>query len=748
MVCTISTDAVAPENPLVSQLRYESEQYVFRLKKDHLPGVIIFFVFLFTSFSAAHATEYYALRLAGSDCTLCHRNARTGELNEAGIQFQENGHRFPLVWRGALYYFLWVLALLICVLGCLRRYRLWQVGRSTWNGDRLRERWRSLFLYGLAHGRILRNPFPGLGHLLMFGPIFIVALLVGLILLQEYLFSPLLGFRFIGPVTYPLLRLSFDVSGGLTLLGVFLLAYRRYILKPKALDDQRTDALSLLLLFFMALSGFSAAGTRIQLTASPWSAWAPIASKVGAFFSSFVREEGSLRILFYGSWWLHILSSLAVIVYIPFSRLFHLLASPLNIFHRNLAPKGALSKLDLEASGEFGVSRIEQFARRDLLEFDACTRCGRCQEMCPAHLTRKYLNPKQVIQDLKKAMEGSFREPNGAELVGPVISEEVIWECTTCRNCLEHCPVFIEPMSKLIEFRRHLVLNKGKIPRETHNAFRSIERKGNPWGLDPRKRMVWLKDKEVRHVAAGDSVDVLFWVGCYGSYDDRNMQVASSFLHILKKAGVDFGVLGNAEWCCGIDLRRMGSEYLFQVTVERNIDVLKWIHFERMVTTCPHCYNTLKNEYPQFGAQWEISHASAFVEELLRRGKLPLRSQDDVKKVTLHDSCYLGRYNDGFEPPRTILKALADVSLFEMGRNREKSFCCGGGGCHMWMEEKAGIRINETRVKEARQTGAEILATACPLCLIYLDSAVKVLNLDERMKVMDVLELVKERMEP
>ncbi len=732
---------------MILQLWCESRRNVPRLTKDHLVGVIIFFVFFLIVFSPAHATEYYALRLAGSDCTLCHRNARTGELNGTGVQFQEGGYRFPLVWGGVLYSLLWAPALFICALGCLRRRRLWQAGRGSLNRDRPRERWRSLLLYGLAHVRILRVPLPGVSHLLLFVPVSIVVLLVGLILLQEYLFSPLLGFRFIGPATYPLLRLAFDVFGGLAFLGVLLLACRRYVLKPKALDHQGTDAVSLLLLFLMVLTGFSATGARNQLTASPWSAWAPIASTVGAFFSTFVGEE-SLRILFYGSGWLHIFSILAGIAYIPFSRLFHILASPFNIFCRNLAPKGALSKLDLEGSGEFGVSRIEQFTRKDLLEFDACTRCGRCQETCPAHLTQKYLNPKQVIQDLKKAMGGLFREPRGLELVGPVVSEEVVWECTTCRNCLEHCPVFIEPMSKLMEFRRHLVLNKGKIPRETHNAFRNIERKGNPWGFDPRNRMAWLKDREVRHVAAGDSVDVLFWVGCYGSYDDRNMQVASSFLHILKKAEVDFGVLGNAEWCCGIDLRRMGSEYLFQVTVERNIDVLKWIHFRRIVTTCPHCYNTLKNEYPQFGGQWEVSHASAFVDDLLRRGELPLRSQDDVKKVTLHDSCYLGRYNDGFEPPRKILKALPDVSLFEMGRNREKSFCCGGGGCHMWMEEKAGVRINETRVKEAEQTGAEILATACPLCLISLDSAVKVLNLDDRMKVMDVLELMKERMEP
>ena len=405
-----------------------------------------------------------------------------------------------------------------------------------------------------------------------------------------------------------------------------------------------------------------------------------------------------------------------------------------------------MPKIDLDASETYGVGRIKEFTWNHLLELDACTRCGRCQETCPAHLSQKALNPKKVIQNLKRYMEISSQGKEDFPLIGGVVTEEEIWDCTTCRNCLEHCPVFIEPMAKLMEFRRNLVLHHGKIPKETHFAFRNIERKGNPWGFDPEKRMWWIKELGVRELSSGAKVDILFWVGCYGSYDDRNIEVATSLVHILNRAGVDFGVLGSTEWCCGSDLRRMGSEYLFQVNMKKNIDQLEQVKFQKILTTCPHCFNTLKNEYIQFGVQWDVIHYTAFLDELIRKGKVPIHRKEKETKITFHDSCYLGRYNDGYEPPRRILGAMPDLLLWEMKRSREKGFCCGGGGCHMWMEERTGRRINQMRVEEAEKTGAEILATVCPLCLISLDSAIKVLNFDDRIRVMDILELVRERM--
>jgi len=717
-------------------------------KADHSFVVIIFFIVISLSPSSVYATEYYALRLAGSDCTLCHTDPKTGSLNQIGTSFQEEGYRYPYTWKETFFYFLLGLTLFLIIFGFDRRFRLWHLGRSEGKWSQWKERWRGLVLYVFGHRTALKSIFPGVSHLLLFGSLFILSLTVTTILIQEYFYFPLWKARFIGSKTYPYLRLILDLFGMVGCAGTILLIFRRYLQRPKELDNQWTDAISLAFLFLIFLTGFSLTGIRNQLYQSPWSQWAPGASTMASVFQKFVGEKSSLKMSFSILWWVHLFLSFTFLSYIPFSKLLHLFSSPLNIFFRNLEAKGALPFLDLETQEIWGVGKMEEFTWRSLLELDACTRCGRCQETCPAHLSQKHLNPKRVVQNLKQHMGALFGEKEDFRLIGKVITEDEIWECTTCGSCLEHCPVFIEPMIKLIEFRRNLMLNHGKIPRETHFAFRNIERKGNPWGFDPEKRMWWTKELGVREVSPGKDVDILLWVGCYGSYDDRNIEVATSLIRILRKVGVDFGVLGNAEWCCGIDLRRMGSEYLFQVNVEKNIHLLQQMKFQKILTACPHCFNTLKNEYPQFGVQWEVIHYAAFLEGLIREGKIPLNPKDKSTEVTFHDSCYLGRYNDGYEPPRQILGRIPDLKLREMERNREKGFCCGGGGCHMWMEERAGRRINEMRIEQALETGAEILVTVCPLCLIQLDSAIKVLNLDNRIRVMDILELVRERMEP
>jgi len=719
-----------------------------RFRLPFVPGLFIFSLLLFLPSSTIQATEYYAFRLAGSDCTLCHTDPKTGELNRAGAQFKEEGYRYPLNRRGVIFYLFGAFTLLLGLFGFLLRYHLWRRGKDERKWTRKRERWKGMFIYVLGHREVLRSPFPGISHLLLFWSFVTLGLSILIVLIQEYLFFPFFGIRFFGPKSYPYYRSILDLMGMIGLIGTISLACRRYLGRPKELDKKRTDAISLLLLSFVFLTGFSLVGVRNQIYQSPWSQWAPMASITGRILRNFFEGEGSLKACFSALWWAHILLSLTFLSYIPFSRILHVFSSSLSIFFRNLEVKGALASIDLEASETYGVGRMEEFSWRNLLELDACMRCGRCQEACPAHLTQKQLNPKKVIQDLKHHMERPLKERGQLRLIGDVVAEEVIWECTTCRNCLEHCPAFIEPMVKLIDLRRYLVLQHGKIPRETHFAFRNIERRGNPWGFDPEKRMWWTKELGVKEVRPGEKVDILFWVGCYGSYDDRNIKVATSLIRILDRAGLDFGVLGNSEWCCGIDLRRMGSEYLFQVNVERNINRLREMKFQKILTTCPHCFNTLKNEYPQFGANFEVIHYTSLLDEMIRGGKIAMRFGDRARTITYHDSCYLGRYNDNYEPPRRILRTISDLTLREMERSRKKSFCCGGGGCHMWMEEKAGKRINEARVKQAESTGAEILATVCPLCMISLDSAVKVLNLDEKIRVMDVLELVDERMKP
>jgi len=714
----------------------------------HRPlAAIIFLSLLFIPIFPLHATEYYALRVTGSDCLLCHIAPEIGTLNETGVRFLEGGYRYPLTFKGMLFQVLGGLILFILCFGFCRRYRLWHIGTGRIRWGQWRERWKGLFVNVLGHGAIFKKFFPGLSHFLLFWSLLILGLGVITVIVQEYLFFPLLKVRIIDSMTYPYLRLLFDLFGVLGGLGTILLMIRRYILKPRELDEQRTDLFSLMVLFSLFITGFLITGIRNQIYHSPYSSWSPVADSMASFLMLWKMDEGRLLVFFSLFWWSHLFLSVVFFSYIPFSKLLHLFSSPLSILLRNLEPKGVLKKINLEASDSFGVTHLGEFTWKDLLELDGCTRCGRCQENCPAHLTEKHLNPKGVIQNLKRHLETFSQTEDRSKLIGGVVKEEEIWECTTCRNCLEHCPVFIEPMNKLLEFRRSLVLNQGKVPRETHSAFRNIERKGNPWGFDSSKRMWWTKELGVKEVVPGEKTDLLFWVGCYGSYDDRNIKVAESLVRILNQAGMNFGVLGNSEWCCGIDLRRMGNEYLFQVNVEKNIEQLKRLDFKKMITLCPHCFNTLKNEYAQFGANFEVIHYSTLVEELIQQNKVRIRRGDEKIKITYHDSCYLGRYNDGYEPPRQILRAMEDFSFAEMERNRDKAFCCGGGGCHMWMEERAGKRINETRIRQALDKEADILATVCPLCLTQLDSAVKVLNVDDRIRVRDILELVVERME-
>ena len=677
-------------------------------------ATLVLFVVILCMPPSGHATEDYALRLAGSNCALCHSDPRTGALTGEGVRFQQRGYRYPFSWSQAGLWGISMAVVLTIFYSLLRRSKRWRIGRRDEKWDRFQDRWKGLFIDGLGQRKVLRKRYPGVSHSLLFWAMILLALGVVIILFQEYVTSPVFGRRFIDSGTYPWFRLFLDLAGFTGLTGTVLLAWRRYIRKPEELDNQRTDATALILLGLAFSTGLLTTGLRNQLTSSSWSSYSPFASSASRLLAMFIENPADQKRFLDGFWWSHLLFSTAALLYIPSPRLLHLVASPLSIFFRNLKPKGTLSTVDLEASETYGVDKIEEFTWKHLVELDACTRCGRCQETCPAYLTQKHLNPKKVIQNLRQQLERSFRVREEASLIGSVVTEDEIWECTTCRNCLEHCPVSIEPMVKLIELRRNLALNRGKIPRETHFAFRNIERRGNPWGFEPGKRMEWVQEMSVREVFPGEEVDLLFWVGCYSSYDDRNIQVAKSFVQIMGKAGLEIGVLGNRERCCGTDLRRMGSEYLYQITVNKVIEALHSVRFKRIVTTCPHCFNALKNEYPQFGGHFDAIHYPFVLDQLVREGKIAIKPDPGGPRVTYHDSCYLGRYNDGFEPPRNILRSLPGVEYSEMERNREKSFCCGGGGCHMWMEERAGRRINEVRVQEARETGASILATVCP----------------------------------
>ena len=412
---------------------------------------------------------------------------------------------------------------------------------------------------------------------------------------------------------------------------------------------------------------------------------------------------------------------------------------------------------DFETRETYGVANIPEFTWKQLLDLDACTRCGRCQDRCPAYLTEKPLTPKKLIQDLKNHLQKErpmlLGNGNGKEaraltpIMGNAITDDELWSCTSCMSCMEQCPVFIEQVPKVVDLRRYLVMMESSFPPEVAGVFKNMEVNSNPWGIGLAKRGDWAKALGVKILSESEDkdIDVLYYVGCSGSFDDRNKKVAASFVQILQAAGVRFGILGAEEKCCGDSARRMGNEYLFQQLAQENIAAMQQYGVKTVVTTCPHGYNIIKNEYPQLGGVFQVYHHTEFIARLVAEGRLKLTNTIN-QKLTFHDSCYLGRYNSIYDQPRKVMATIPGITLHEMDRNRERSFCCGAGGGRMWMEEHLGTRINHSRFEDAVKTKADMIGTACPFCLTMLEDATKDKEMEESIRVRDVAELVLESM--
>ncbi|MFH2045661.1 MAG: heterodisulfide reductase-related iron-sulfur binding cluster [Pseudomonadota bacterium] len=713
--------------------------------KNIFKSLIVFLFFIVLTLTSAQATEYYSFHMAGSDCTMCHEDVSGGELNDVGTQFEENGYRFPITQKEILFYALSGLAMLAIFFGLFRRYKLWSRGRPGAKLDRIAKRWDGLFVNVFGQNKILKNSLAGQGHLLLFWSFTLLGIAVIFILIQEYIVLPLWGVRLINSYFYPFFRLFLDIAGLIGLIGAIILAYRRYIIKPKELDDNPDDGLSLLFLIVVFLTGFLATGIRNQLYQSEWTNWAPVASSLAWVLKLVVREEDGLKVCFNVLWWIHSLSGLIFLAAIPYSRLLHAFTSSINIFCRNLEPKGALPVIDIASSETYGAGKINDFTFKHLLELDACTQCGRCQENCPALISEKHLNPKSIVQNLKKHMEASSAS-NSAALIGGPVTDEEIWECTTCLNCIEHCPVFIEPMLKIVEMRRNAVLEKSNFPGEFKQIFKNLEIFGDPKGKGKVTREGWVSNLKINRIYQKDSSppEILFWAGCIGAiYDERSKSTTNAVAKIFQKAGVSFGILGKEEFCCGDPARRIGNEYLFQKLALKNIETMKKYGVKKLVTHCPHCFNTFKNEYPALGADFEVIEIFEFIKTLLDQGKLEVKSKIE-ESFTYHDPCYLGRYNLVYETPRDILKSHIGVNLTEMERIKETSFCCGAGGGNMWRGVSAGKRMENLRIQEAVKTEVKGIVTACPHCDIMFDSAIQQEGMGYTFKLVNLIELVKQ----
>ncbi|MGO9582748.1 MAG: (Fe-S)-binding protein [Acidimicrobiales bacterium] len=445
-----------------------------------------------------------------------------------------------------------------------------------------------------------------------------------------------------------------------------------------------------------------------------------------------------------------IMSFLVLVVY---SKHLHIFMAPLNVaYSRQPSRLGALDKtpeIDIETMDEdtiFGAGRIGHFTWKQLLDLVTCTECGRCQSQCPAWNTGKPLSPKLVVMDLRDEL---FRDSKQA-LVPNVIADDVLWACTTCGACVEQCPVDIEHVDAIIDMRRYQVLNESRFPSEAASMLRNVESRGDPWGLGAARRLEWAEGLSfavpVVEGPIGDDVEYLFWVGCAGALDERARKTTQSIARLLHRAGVSFAVLGPAESCTGDPVRRLGNEYLFQTQARQNIETLKAAGVRKVISSCPHCYNSLSKEYPSLGGNFEVIHHSQLLARLVAEGRLrPERLQ---AKVAYHDPCYLGRHSQIYGPPRSVIASVPGVSPLEMGRCRERSFCCGAGGARMWLEESQGKRINLERTDEALATGADVVSTACPYCLIMLDDAVKARGRDEDVKVLDVAQVLEGSLKP
>ncbi len=631
-----------------------------------------------------------------------------------------------------------LLSLAVFTYGLQRRTRLWKIGQQDSRSDNIGKRIKSFLVEGIVHRRILQDVYPGLIHLFLFMGFLVPFVVIVIVQFMFTLPSPL----------SKLLSIFLDLIALFGLGSLVLAFYRRYVTRPSRLDNRLDDFISLAFLFLILGTGIIVESLRLSIIREDIQAWAPIGNVLASLIHTLglsVSTKGFLAMVFFR---IHFFLVLGFIAYIPYSKLFHIVSSPLNMIFRSLEPKGALTHMDLEdeEAESFGVAKIKEFTWKQLLDLDACTRCGRCQDHCPAHLTEKPLSPKDIILDLKNHLHKQGKKADEAPaLVGNVVQEDTLWACTTCRNCMEHCPVYVEHVDKIIDLRRYQVLMESKFPEELMEAFRGLEKNSNPWGLGFDARVDWVEELDVPILSEmqGEEIDYLFFVGCIRSYDDRNKKVSKAMARILNHLGIKFAILGMEEGCCGDPARRVGNEYLYQTLAQTNIETFNRYKISKILTTCPHCYNTIKNEYPQLGFSCDVKHHAEFLSELIGSGHLkPDRAIP--KKLTYHDPCYLGRYNGIYKAPREVLHAIPSLDIREMKRSGKESFCCGAGGGWMWMDEKIGKRINIQRLEDALAIDPDWITTACPFCVTMFDDAIKSKDKEESLQIWDIAEIVEQ----
>lgn len=679
----------------------------------------------------------------------------------------------------AVMYALVAVQVLFLAYGASMRYLAWRKGQPFVPvgavGPRLKRALGVVFL----HRRILRPGYvyAGLMHLFIFYGFVVLFIGTVIVLIEMDIARPYFGVSFFRGPFYVAYKIIINLFGLLFVIGLLMAVWRRYGQGlPKFRKSLSDDAIVLGLLLSLGLTGFllqalRLAATRDENAAIHWVSYPLAMALWGA-------DPGALMAVHQGTWWFHLVATTVLIAYIPVSKLFHMFTGPANVYMRAEEPRALAAIENIEEQERFGVAALNDFNWKQLLNTDACMRCGRCLDFCPTFSTGKPLKPRQLIVEIGAYMSrqsGMLAGPAGplladagvrghdltelgqpslqslspaAELVGDVVSEDEIWDCTTCRACMEQCPVLIEHVPLIVELRRNLVLEQSRFPGELTTMFNNLERNGNPYSFPASTRADWADGLDVPMLADVEdptSLEVIYWVGCMSSFDARTQRLARSLVKIFRAADVSFAILGLEESCSGDPARRAGNEYLFQILAQQNVEMLNQYKPKRIVANCAHCFNTLKNEYPQFGGHFEVVHHTQLINELITSGRLQVPGGEDGA-FAYHDPCYIGRYNDVYDDPRNVLKVV-DKDMIELGRSRERSFCCGAGGARAFMEENRGTRISTNRLQEALDTPAKGIAVGCPFCVTMFEDGVRTLNVEETFQVRDLAEIIAERLD-
>ena len=621
-------------------------------------------------------------------------------------------------------------------------------------GTRLKRVWNIAF----AQTKLLRDPSAGILHFLIFWGFILFLFAVVEALIQGF-YSPF-SLSFLGPV-YSVITIIQDIFAILVFLACLYALYRRFVLHIPRLEVDRSGKIdAVIILVLIMLVCVSMYGENISLIAKHNFVLGPFEIRPLTFPLSkmiYGSDASWAATNFQIFWWMHIVVVLSFMNILPYSKHLHVITSIPNTYFANLDPiRNTLKPINLEDENIefFGAADIEHLSWKQILDGYSCTECGRCTSVCPAATVGKSLSPREIMVDIRRrtkdkaplmvagVTEGQVFEKT---LVHDYIQDIKLWQCTTCMACVQECPVMIEHVDSIVDMRRDLVLTESQFPSNLNNVFKSIETNFTPWAFNQADRANWAEGMNIKTIAEDNSGEILFWVGCAGSFDARYKKVTQSFAKLMQKANVDFRILGTEEKCNGDTARRLGNEYLAQMMMKDNVNTLNNYGVKKIVTACPHCFHSLKNEYPQFGGNFEVMHHSQLIDQLIEEGRIQLKESEEKKeKITYHDSCYLGRYNGVYDSPRNSLKRIKNLELAEMKRNKSRGFCCGAGGGRMFLEDEEGGRINEERTKEALSTNADTVASACPFCMTMITDGVKQFEKSDDVSVKDIAEIILE----